>query len=209
MFKKALVAVFVLIWIVLAINPADRGIWLLENLLVVTIFPVVLWLDRRYHFSNGSFLSLTVLVVLHLFGANTTYNEMVYFDWFSRLFGWDRNYYDQLVHFLFGLLVFVPFFELFYHQGYSRRVSYLFGFLFISSVGGWYEILEWLAMALFCIKTELLCADALTQGDVWDAQKDMSYAVIGALLAMQLHRLWGRWHGAPRHDVGEHAKTDR
>jgi putative membrane protein len=189
MFKKVLVATFVLIWLVMAVNPTDRGIWALENVLVVTLFPVVLWLDRRYRFNDWTFFSLTLFVVLHLLGANTTYNEMPYFAWFSELFGWQRNYYDQVVHALFGLMVFVPFFELFYHQGLSRRLSYLIAFLFITGVGAWYEVMEWIAMVLFCELPDDLCMVAITQGDIWDAQKDMVYACMGALIAYLLHSL--------------------
>jgi len=192
MFKKTLVVVFVMFWIALAVNPVDYGIWALENILVVTVFPVVLWLDRRYDFNDLTYLSLTAFVILHLFGANLTYNKMTYFIWYSDWFGWHRNYYDQFIHFLFGLMVFVPFFEVFYHQGISRRLSYLIAFLFIASIGAGYEILEWLAMEVFCPKTQEACFQALTQGDIWDAQKDMAFAVIGSLLALLLHSTWGK-----------------
>jgi putative membrane protein len=189
-FKKTVTIIFILIWVVLAINPVDRGIWALENVLVVMIFPVVLWLDRRYEFNNWAYLSLTIFVILHLFGANMTYNSMTYFDWLSDWFGWERNYYDQVIHFLFGLMLFVPFFEIFYNQGVSRKLSYLIAFLFITSVGAWYEVLEWLSMVLFSNRTAEICAKAVTQGDVWDAQKDIAYAVIGSVAALLLHKLW-------------------
>jgi putative membrane protein len=192
MFKKILVVIFFLFWIVLAINPVDPGIWALENILVVTIFPLVLWLDRRYSFNNLTYLSLTVFVILHLFGAHTTYNTMAYFTWFSDWFGWERNYYDQVIHLLFGLMVFVPFFEIFYHQGISRKLSYLIAFLFITSVGAWYEVLEWITMTLFCKQPDEICSEAITQKDIWDAQKDIAYAVIGSFIAIILHSIWGR-----------------
>jgi putative membrane protein len=185
MFKKALVVLFVLCWIVLAIAPVDRGIWALENILVVTVFPVVLWLDKNYNFTNWAFFSLTVFVTLHLVGAHLTYEKMAYFTWFSDWFGWQRNYYDQVIHFLFGLLVFIPFFEIFYHQGHSRKLSYLIAFLFISSVSAWYEVLEWVAMLAVC--SEPGCLQAVTQGDEWDTQKDMAYAVAGAVIALLIH----------------------
>lgn len=191
MVKKALVVIFVIIWLILAISPMDRGVWLLENILVVALFPVVLWLDRHYRFNNWTFLSLTVFVVLHLLGAYTTYGTMVYFDWFSDWFGWERNYYDQVIHFLFGLMVFVPFFEIFYHQGLSRRLSYLIAFLFITGVGAWYEILEFISMMVFCRQPQELCVELLTQGDIWDAQKDMLYAIVGSFVALFLHSKWG------------------
>ena len=191
MFKKSVTVIFILFWIVLAINPVDRGIWALENVLIVAIFPVVLWLDNRYKFNNWTYLSLTAFVILHLFGAHMTYNNMIYFSWFSDWFGWERNYYDQVIHFLFGLMLFASFFEIFYHQCVSRKLSYLIAFLFISGVGAWYEILEWLSMALFSDRPDKICAQAVTQGDVWDAQKDIAYAMIGSVVALLLHSVWG------------------
>jgi putative membrane protein len=192
MFKKSLLIIFLVFWVALAINPVDPGIWALENFLVVTVFPVVLWLDRRYTFNNLTYLSLTAFVILHLFGAHMTYASMAYFTWFSDLFGWQRNYYDQVIHFLFGLMVFIPFFEIFHHQGISKRLSYLIAFLFITGVGAWYEILEWLAMEVFCVQPDAACSEAITQGDIWDAQKDMAYAMVGSLVALLLHSLWGQ-----------------
>ena len=192
MFKKSLIVIFVLLWIVLAIEPKDFGIWALENVLVVTVFPLVLWLDRRYNFNNLTYLSLTAFVVLHLFGAHFTYNDMTYFIWYSDWFGFERNYYDQFIHFLFGLMVFVPFFEVFYHQGISRRLSYLLAFLFITGIGAGYEILEWLSMEVFCPEPQDVCLEKLTQGDVWDAQKDMLFAVIGSVFALIMHNLWDK-----------------
>jgi len=190
MFKKSLVVIFMLFWIALAINPVHRGIWMLENFVVVTVFPIALWLDKKYTFTNWTFFGLTFFVILHLFGANLTYEKMTYFTWFSDWFGWERNYYDQVIHFLFGLLVFMPFFEIFYHQGYSRKVSYLIAFLFISSISSWYEVLEWLGMVVFC--NEPGCLLLITQGDEWDTQKDMAYAVVGACIALLIHNKWGR-----------------
>jgi len=184
-FKKVLVAIFVLFWLALAINPTHPGVWAMENLLVVTVFPVVLWLDRKYSFNNWTFFGLTLFVILHLIGAHFTYEDMIYFKWFSDWFGWERNYYDQVIHFLFGLLVFLPFFEIFYHQGYSRNLSYLIAFLFIGAIGSWYEVLEWLAMIVFCREPD--CLQFVTQRDIWDAQKDMAYAVIGATITLIIH----------------------
>ena len=192
MFKKSLIVIFVLLWIVLAIEPKDFGIWALENVLVVTVFPLVLWLDRRYNFNNLTYLSLTAFVVLHLFGAHFTYNDMTYFIWYSDWFGFERNYYDQFIHFLFGLMVFVPFFEVFFHQGISRRLSYLLAFLFVTGIGAGYEILEWLSMEVFCPEPQEVCLEQLTQGDIWDAQKDMLFAVIGSVFALIMHNLWDK-----------------
>ena len=190
MFKKIVTGIFVLFWLALAINPVHPGIWAMENFLVALIFPIVLWLDSKYHFNNGTYLILTAFVILHLFGAHFTYEKMSYFTWFSEWHGWQRNYYDQVIHFLFGLMVFVPFFEIFYHQGISRNLSYLIAFLFIGAIGAWYEVIEWLAMVIFCREQD--CVQFITQGDVWDAQKDMAYAFIGTVIALLMHRFLSR-----------------
>lgn len=189
-FKKSLVVFFVLCWIALAINPVHRGIWLMENFLVVSMFPVVLWLDKKYTFTNGTFFALILFACLHIFGANLTYEKMTYFKWFSDWFGLERNYYDQVVHFLFGLLMFMMFFEIFFHQGFTRKLSYLIAFLFISSISAWYEVLEWIGMVLFCKAPD--CLALVTQGDQWDTQKDMAYAAVGSVIALLIHRKWGR-----------------
>ena len=166
----------------------------MENFLVVTVFPVFVWLDKKYTFSNGSFFGMILFAVLHLFGSHLTYEKMTYFIWFSDFFGWKRNYYDQFIHFLFGLLVFIPFFEIFYHQRYSRKLSYLIALLFIISISAWYEILEWIGMVLFCSEPD--CLQLVTQGDEWDAQKDMwdtqkdmafALALAGAVIALLIH----------------------
>lgn len=190
MFKKSLVVIFVLFWVALAIDPVHRGIWMLENLVVVTVFPVTLWLDKKYTFTNTTFFILTVFVILHLFGANLTYEKMAHFRWFSEMYGWERNYYDQVIHFLFGLMVLMPYFEIFYHQGFSRKLSYLIAFLFISSISAWYEVLEWISMEAVCNEPD--CLRLITQGDDWDTQKDMAYAVVGAVVTILIHSIWGR-----------------
>jgi putative membrane protein len=93
--------------------------------------------------------------------------------------------------------VFIPIFEIFYHQKYSRKLSYLIAFLFISSISSWYEILEWIGMVLFCSEPD--CLQLVTQGDKWDTQKDMAYAFIGAIIALLIHTKWERiWHWGRR-----------
>ena len=86
-------------------------------------------------------------------------------------------------------MVTIPFFEVFYHQGYSRKLSYLLSLLFITAVGAWYEILEWFVVIVFCKLPNEACIEAITQGDTWDAQKDIAYAVIGSIIAVLLHSL--------------------
>jgi len=82
-FKITLIAVLLLFCFMLAIDPVDRGIWLLGNFLVVVLFPLALSLGKQHRFSNATFLGMTAFVMPHLFGAHFTYSTMAWLDWLS------------------------------------------------------------------------------------------------------------------------------
>ena len=116
--------------------------------------------------------------------------------WFSDCLALERNYYDQVIHFLFGFMIVIPFYQIFDHQGFSRNMSYLIAFLIINTISALYEILEWLAMEVFCKAPN--CLELLTQADEWDTQKDMVYSTIGACICMLLHRIWHKGENRAR-----------
>ncbi len=182
---KILYFVYIIIWIISAINPKYPGDWLLENILVVLLFPVVIWLDKKYHLSFTALVMLLIFASLHSLGAHFTYAQMEYFDYFTHLFGFERNHFDRLVHFLFGFLVFRTFFEIISFYTAKKRVALIFTFTLIVSISTLYEILEWIATIVF--HPELGIAFLGTQGDVWDAQKDTLAAIIGAGLNVAIY----------------------
>lgn len=74
--------------------------------------------------------------------------------------------------------------------GLSRRMALCFAILFVPAVGGLYEIFEWsLTLAL---APEDAGAYKGEQGDMFDAQKDMALAGLGAILALPMVRS-SRW----------------
>jgi len=178
--KKIIIAIFIIIWLIFAISPNDRVIWFAENLLIFFMFPTVLYLDFRYNFSKTAFLLLAIFAVAHLIGSYFTYNDVPYFTF--EIFGQKRNYYDRFVHFLFGLLVFPSFFEIYYHQKYSLNLSLLIAFLYITSIAAAYEIAEWVIVEISHSSQKGFYL--ITQGDVWDSQKDMACAIVGATLSL-------------------------
>jgi len=188
-FPAALLALFCLWWLGLAIAPWYREDWLLENLLVFVAVPLLVITRRRLRFSNFTYGCLFVFLSLHTVGAHYTYSLVPYDAWFQwltghsldQLLGFERNHYDRLVHFLYGLLVTPAAIELFGHYGrYPRVWAFLFPLLFMLSHSVVYEMIEWGAALVF--GGDLGQAYLGTQGDVWDAQKDMSLAGLGALL---------------------------
>jgi putative membrane protein len=132
-------------------------------------------------------VSLFVFTVLHEIGAHYTYTQVPYERWCEALFGFtasgERNHYDRLVHFAFGLLVAPAVRELV--VGIARVTPRVSLWLALQTVISWsalYELVEWGAAVIFGGDT----AEAYVgmQGDVWDAQKDMALAAGGALLAL-------------------------
>jgi len=183
----------VAVWVALAIAPRYRDDWLLENLLVLVIVPVFVVTYRRLPFSNFAYTCLFVFLGLHEIGAHYTYSEVPYDAWFETLtgttlnglLGFARNHYDRLVHFAYGLLLFPMVWELFDRRAAPRGVwRYVFPVTFLMSHSVLYELIEWVAAEMF--GGDLGQAYLGTQGDVWDAQKDMALAAAGALSGLLL-----------------------
>ena len=100
---KIIYGIYILIWIIMAINPKYPADWLLENLLVFVLFPFVIWMDKKYNYTLLSMIFILIFSSLHSLGAHYTYAEMVHFDAITQIFGFERNQFDRVVHFLFNL----------------------------------------------------------------------------------------------------------
>lgn len=177
---KIVYALYIAVWIIMAINPKYRDDWLLENVLVFIFFPFITWMDYKHNYSLTSIILLLFFASLHSLGSHYTYAEMEHFDTITQFFGFERNHFDRVVHFLFGLLCFKILFEMTTHTISSAKTAILFTFTIVVTISTFYEMLEWLAASIF--HPELGIAFLGTQGDVWDAQKDTLVAMVGALV---------------------------
>ena len=191
-FPAVLLALFCAWFLALGIAPSYREDWLLENLLVFAAVPALVWGHARLRFSNGAYAALFVFFCLHEVGAHYTYSEVPYRDWIPALAGMERNHYDRLVHFCYGLLVTPALLEVFAAYAPARAAwrwllpaTSMFGQSLI------YELLEWAAALLF--GGDLGVAYLGTQGDPWDAQKDMALAALGTLVSLGFRALRQRW----------------
>ena len=146
----------------------------------------------RWHaFSRASYVLLFLFLCLHTIGAHYTYAEVPYDAWMQRLtgrtfnsmVGWERNNFDRVVHFAYGLLLAYPVRELLLRTWNLRGFpGYFFALDLTMSSSMLYELIEWAAAAVF--GGELGMAYLGTQGDVWDAHKDMALASLGAALTI-------------------------
>ncbi|HEY9281227.1 MAG TPA: DUF2238 domain-containing protein [Eoetvoesiella sp.] len=182
---------YAILWLALAIQPFDRSDWLLENALVLALFGVLFGVRRWFRFSNASILLILLFLALHAVGSHYTYSEVPYDQWWrvltghtlNSVFGWERNHFDRLVHFSYGLLLAYPIREFFLRVVEVRGFwAYFLPLDVALSTSALYELIEWGAATLF--GGELGMHYLGTQGDIWDAHKDMGLAALGALLAM-------------------------
>ena len=190
-YYKILLAVFAVVWTWAAIAPLDRGAWVLENLLVVVFVPLFLAAARYFRLSDLSYGLVTLFTVLHVVGSHYTYAEVPFGFTLQRWLGADRNMYDRLVHFTFGLLLALPIREILIVLADFRGFwSYYLPLDLTLSLSAVYEILEWAAVQVAEPGAGL--AFLGTQGDEWDTQKDMALAASGALIAMVIAALFLR-----------------
>ena len=183
---KLVYALYSIVWIIMAIDPKYPKDWLLENVLVFLIFPFIVWMDKRHHYSLLSIIFLLIFASLHSLGSHYTYAEMEHFDVITQFFGFERNHFDRLIHFLFGLLLFRILFEMITTGITSIKTALVFTFTMIVSISALYEIIEWFAVMIF--NPDLGQAFLGTQGDIWDAQQDTLVAIIGALINMFFYK---------------------
>ncbi len=158
---------------------------------VALLLPLAYLALKRWPISTASAACMTGFVLLHLFAARWSYNFVPYDAWLpsglNAAFGFERNHFDRLVHFVFGALAMPPMVEMgVRYWGLSCRMALSFAITFVLAIGGLYEIFEWsLTLAL---APEDAGAYNGEQGDRFDAQKDMALAGLGAVLALPLVR---------------------
>lgn len=187
----ALCLVYLAIWTALAIAPNDRADWALENLLVVLFGAVLVGSYRRLTFSRVSYTLIFLFLSLHAVGAHYTYAEVPYDRWwealtggsFNEMVGWTRNNFDRVVHFSYGLLLAYPIREVFLRVASVRGFwGYFLPLDVTASTSMVFELLEWGVVAV--VAPDLGAAYLGTQGDPWDAHKDMALACSGAAISM-------------------------
>ena len=180
---KILFWVFILFWGLLAIKPLHRADWLLESILVFIAVPSTLILHRKMPLSTLSYCLIFCFLVVHTIGSHYTYSEVPAGKMVSEWLGFERNHFDRLVHFLWGFLLTMPVFEIL-RKKVSRKVTaiFIFACCVIVLTGVLYELMEWASAAI--VAPETGTAFLGTQGDEWDAQKDMLLNFLGAVASV-------------------------
>lgn len=185
---KSILAVYAVLFIACAINPYDRVVWVAEIAPMILIVLAVAIVSKYYYrFSNTSYILMAFLVYLHTIGSHYTF-ERVPFGLVTELFGFSRNHFDRMAHFTVGFYAY-PIIELALEKRLinGRKTAVAFGIFAIMTVAAAYEIIEW----IFAIMAEPDAGIAVlgSQGDIWDAQKDMLADGLGAITAAVMYLL--------------------
>ncbi len=190
---KGLLAWYVLFSVWMAIDPVDRQNWVLANVLPFLFVGLLAATHRKYPLSNISYVLITLFLTLHTIGVHYTYAQVPFGYWLEAALELNRNHFDRIVHFCFGLLLTYPMGEVFVLLA-NVRGALVYYLSLITPVGlsGIWEIIEsWVAQI---VSPQLGDAYLGSQGDVWDAQKDIAAAFYGAVLCVLLMLAIRRWY---------------
>jgi len=179
----ALAALFALFFVVMGFEPVDRDVWIAEVIPVIFIFAGLLVMYRYFQFSDTAYVLMAVWLFWHTVGGHYTFAH-VPFAWVTDLFGFERNHFDRVGHFAIGLYAF-PMAEFLLRKRLCGFVmTMLFSTFFIMSVAATYEVIEWWYAAVDGGNAGIEFLGS--QGDIWDAQKDMLADTLGAITALLL-----------------------
>jgi putative membrane protein len=179
---QILLFAYVVLFVSCGISPADRPTWWAENIPILLIVAALVYISRKYQFSKLSLIFMSFLIAMHTIGGHFTFSN-VPFDWVTDFFGFQRNHYDRIAHFTVGFYAYPIAEAMLKRQLVSTKwILYLFPVFSIFFIAGAYEIFEW----IFAILADPDAGIAVlgSQGDIWDAQKDILADALGSIFAM-------------------------
>jgi len=203
MVQSALLAGYLIFWGAMGLAPLDAQNWVLSSILPLSFVGVLVFGRRSMPLSVTSYALIAGFLALHTVGAHYTYAQVPVGQWIQGLLGLERNHFDRVTHFAFGLLLTYPLLEAFHRLTGARRALLLY-LTFMTQLGlaGAWEIIESVVAQL--ARPDLGAAFLGAQGDPWDAQHDMLAATCGTVIALLLTVSWS---GLARGERGRAPET--
>jgi len=199
LFKIALLFIYFLVLILSCIHPIYPDEMYLQHSVTLLVAELLIYTTIKNNLTNKAFVFIVGFMIFHIIGARWIYSYTPYDQLIKSLtgfsintyFGFQRNQYDRLVHFMFGFMMMIPLREI-YSRWYNlpRKVVTLLALTTILSMSMLYEVFEW-SISIFLSPED---AEAYNgqQGDYWDAQKDMALAFLGAIMMVLLLLLFSK-----------------
>ncbi len=190
--------IFIAIHFLFLIKPIPLTGWLLENLPFLVILPIIIivFIYKKLRLSNLSYTLTLIFFAFHLMGVFFGWANVPFTKPLMDIFNLGTNPYDGIVHFMFGLLLYLPVLEAYIKLSKTKIMNwftYLMPVFILCALGAIYEIYEWIG----AIHVDpLLAASFLgTEGDVWDTQKDILFNLLGGLLGCTIFYLKSKLSG--------------
>lgn len=184
-FPLFLLLIYICVFAWSAINPVDFPVWKIEAMtsaISVVLF-LVLYLFK-IRLSNLGYFLCFIFPIMHIIGAHYTFAN-VPFDWFNDLIGSTRNMYDRVAHASVGLYSFAIMELLLNYKTVNKKwIAYTYAIFFIMALAMTYELFEW----QYAVSVNPTAGIEVlgSQGDIWDAQKDMLMDTLGAIAGFLL-----------------------
>lgn len=178
----------VLIWS--GIGPKDRMTWWLEAAPALIGLAVLVAIRRRFRFTPLLQTFIALHMILLAVGGHYTYAEVPLGDWIRDTFHLGRNHYDRFGHFAQGFVPALIAREIIIRRGIITVPGWS-GFFVVCAamaISAIYELIEWIAAVIYGSNADAFLGG---QGDIWDTQKDMACALVGAACALLV---FSRWH---------------
>jgi len=175
----ALLILFVIGFVLSGIQPHDYFTWILEVLPGIVGLVVLILTFKKFQFTYLTYIFILVHCYILFVGGHYTYAQVPLFDWIKEVFHQSRNNYDKVGHFAQGFIPAMVVRELFVRLKIVKGGNWL-TFLTVCvcmTISACYEVFEWLVAVMSGQSSEAFLG---TQGDVWDTQSDMLFALIGA-----------------------------
>jgi putative membrane protein len=170
--------------------PKDRLTWWLEVTPALLGLVALFALRHRFRFTPLLQIFIALHMVLLAVGGHYTYAEVPLGDGFRDTFHLGRNHYDRLGHFAQGFVPAVIAREIIRRRAIipARGWTAFFAVCVAMTISAVYELIEWITATIYGQNADAFLGG---QGDIWDTQKDMACALVGATCAVIL---FSRWH---------------
>ncbi len=183
-YPKILLVLVMIFFVWSGVNPHDsRLTWVLETAPFMIAFPVLLLTYKRFQFTSLLYTIIAIHAIVLMLGGHYSYAKVPLGFWMEDWFGWTRNNYDKIGHFMqgFGPVLYAR--ELLIRTSPLKPGKWL-NVITVSiamAISAIYEIIEWLSSLSNPADTEAFLG---TQGYIWDTQTDMFMCFIGAIVGL-------------------------
>ncbi|MCH7393718.1 DUF2238 domain-containing protein [Acinetobacter dispersus] len=183
-------AILAILLLISGIQPFDRTTWWLEVIPVLIVVPLLFATYKAFLLSPLLYGLIFLHAIVLIVGGAYSYARVPLGFEMAQWFGLERNPYDKIGHFMQGFVPAIAAREILIRNhilSKGKMLSFIV-ICIVLAISASYELIEWAAALSLGQGAEEFLG---TQGDEWDTQSDMFFALIGSITALLL---FSRWH---------------